>query len=272
MLESPGTAGRPWDFRPEPESPVRVARHREPSGTGPSHLGEVVESASPRTLARYPRDRWSIPGAFRPKREWPGTAVQHSGTVPGRPGQLVNTEGLRTRDQFARDGWSTTRDLGLGPRPQDRWSTPGALRPMHETPGTAVRTPGPWAQSRVPQDSWSTPWALGHGPKSPGKAGRPHGPSDPVLSHQGQFVEPAGPRTRTRVARDSWMTPGALGPGPQSPRAAGRPRGQLDVGPSRLGHLVDTVVTGTWAGVARDSWSTPSQKAFVSWCITTESY
>ena len=173
---------------------------------------------------------------------------------PSRLEYLVDPTRPRVQSQVARDSWSTPR----------------ALRPVPESPGTPVRHLSPsdqgprcpgqlvdpaghqaWARvawdtwstacprthSQVARDSWTTPWGLG-----------------PCPSHPGQLVDPVGLRTLAGVAWDRWSTPCALGPEPESPGRVGRHLGPAGTCPSRPGLLVDPCGPRTLARVARDCW------------------
>ena len=140
-----------WDIWSNPQSlghghklPQISGRNCEASGMVRSRPDPLIDTASLRTWARVTQDRWSTPGAFGPKRESPGTAVQHP----------------LARSRVARDSWWKTQASGKGLIRQ----------------GMLIDTVGPPTRSRVSRDRWSPTWALGHGPASPRTTGRPHGP------------------------------------------------------------------------------------------------
>ena len=113
--ESPGRSGRlrgpshPSASHPETrstqrtlgherESPGRAGQHRRPSDTGPSRLGQLIDTEGPLVWARVTRDSRSHHGK--------------SDTGPSHPGELVDSAGTGTRAQVALDIWWTTRALG----------------------------------------------------------------------------------------------------------------------------------------------------------------
>ena len=167
--ELPGIAGRPRDFRPEPESCGRVDQHRGPSSTRPSRPIQVVDSAGPRTWARVPRDRWSIAGSVGQKCESSGTAVRHPGP--------------RAWSRAARDSWSTPRDFGHGRQSPGTAGPPrGQLEEGLRHTGLLVDPAGHQTWAKVARDIWSTSRAVGLVCKSPETPGLPHEPSDTGLS------------------------------------------------------------------------------------------
>ena len=159
-----------------PESPRRAGRHRGPSDPSTIHLGELVETTSPRTRALVALESWST--------------IRILGPGPKRPGQLVDPAGTRTRARIARRIWSTPQALDPYRVARETGSTPRALSTGPNSPGPLVDhrvhrklacdargllvdPSGPWTRAGVARDSWSTPRALGLEPESPGRVGRP---------------------------------------------------------------------------------------------------
>ena len=228
--------------------------------TGPSRLGDLVDTAGPRRRARFPRDSWSNLRALLHRPEFPC--------------HLVTTGRHETRAPFARKSRSTPR--GIGPK-RDMPRTDGrhrvhsdrkmrllgeldtlqALGPMCKWPGSAARTCRPsgtgpshpeylvdptglQTQARFARESWSKPRALAKGPESRGTAGRKRGPSDLGPNRPRELVDTVVNQTQARFAWESWSKPRALGHGPESRGTDGRKRGLLDLGPTRPRELVDT--------------------------------
>ena len=221
----------------------RSGRARGSLDPGPCRLGDLLDTAGPRTRAQAVQYSWSTPQALGHGPESPGTAglpagprtrarftrdiwstLRASELSPSPLGLGVETAGARTRAQVTLDSFWTPQELVHGP-----WSPGTASRPRGTSdtitcrPGDLVDSAGPWTQARGTRESWSTPRELRMG-----------------LSRLGQMVDPAGPGTWVRVPRDSWSTPRALGVWPESPRTAARPQGHLDPGPSCPGKLVYT--------------------------------
>ena len=216
------------------ESPGTAGGHRGPSGTGLRRPGRLVDTAGPLTRPRGSQDSWSNTLALQNGFTSPGKAGRLLSSLdsgPSSPEQMVEPTGPWTRARFSRECWSTPRALDPGPKSLEKsCSTPRALGPKREWPGTAGRPAG-----------------IGTEQESPGKARRPRGPSDPSASVQGQLVDTTGPWVRARFPRDSQSTSQALGPGPKKPGTACRPRRHLDLGRSRPGHLLHPVGLQAWA-------------------------
>ena len=67
---------------------------------GPSHPGQLIDSAGNRTLAQVARDFWSNPRCHGLGPESPGKSDSHRGplfTVPCLPGLLIDPVSTRTR-------------------------------------------------------------------------------------------------------------------------------------------------------------------------------
>ena len=139
--ESPGTAGRPHRTSSTgPGLPGQLV-DRRPQDLGRSHLGQLVNTAGPRTRARVVRDSWSTPRDLRHGPEAVGNTGQPreaSGTIPSCPGQIVYPTGPRTRDRAAPDTQSKTR----------------FILPESKSPGSAGHATGHRARARDAQDRW----------------------------------------------------------------------------------------------------------------------
>ena len=48
------------------ETSETAGQHRGPSDTSPSHPGELIDPAGPRTCSRVARESWSTPQALGP--------------------------------------------------------------------------------------------------------------------------------------------------------------------------------------------------------------
>ena len=83
VQSNPGQLVNPAGYRVWPESPRRAGQHRGPLDPSAIRLGELVETASPRTRALVALESWST--------------TQFLGPGPKRPGQLVDPAGTRTR-------------------------------------------------------------------------------------------------------------------------------------------------------------------------------
>ena len=177
----------PRDLGTRSESPGTAGQHREPSDTGLSRHGQLVDPAGYRSR---PRVLWDSCSNLRP-----------SDPSSSRPEERMDPADPRSAPEAP----------GTAGQPRRHWNqAPGRL-------GHLVEPPGPQAWARVSRGSWSTPWAQGHGPGAPGPAGRPRGHWNPAPGRPGHLVEPMGPGNRVRVARDSWSAPRALDTGPSHP-------------------------------------------------------
>ena len=159
---------------PECESPGTGGRRCRHSDPGPSHPGQMVEPASPRTRSRVVRDKWTL------------HELGH-----GRESlrQLVDPAVPRTMARVARDSWWTPQDFGPGPVSPGTAGRPGSPSDQGlNCPGQLVDTAGPLEQAQFSRDSWSTPPALGQGPKSPGTDVPPHRPWDRRPSRPGNLI------------------------------------------------------------------------------------
>ena len=158
-----------------------------------------VRNQGPRAQSRYTRVSWSTPKdigpgaqsprtavrprALGPELESPGIVGRHrrtSGTGRSRPGQLVNPKGCRTQVRVSQKPHRIR-----GPSEPGR----GHLRHL-------VDPAGPRTRSRVAQESNSTPWALRPGPESPGTADRHFGDLGTGPSLPGTLVDSGGPQTQ----------------------------------------------------------------------------
>ena len=164
----------PRDLGTRSESPGTAGQHREPSDTGLSRHGQLVDPAGYRSRPRVLWDSWSNlrpsdPSSSRPEErmdpadprsapEAPGTAGQprrHWNQAPGRLGHLVEPPGPQAWARVSRDSWWTLRTIGPGP----------------EWPRTAGRHRGTSGMGPSLPDTWPTPRAIGSGRKSPRTAG-----------------------------------------------------------------------------------------------------
>ena len=163
----------PRYVRPWPESPGAACRHRRPSGTGQSHPRCLDNTPVLPNWSRISRESWSILVVLLPGPESPGTEGRprrHSDRGPSRTRDLVDTAGTRTQ---ARVTWRHGRPLDTGSR---------HLGHLVEPEGTRTR-------ARVARDGWSTPSALGPGPETPGTSVRNCKASGTGPSHPGQVVD-----------------------------------------------------------------------------------
>ena len=207
-----GPLVEPWGFRRKRKTPRTSGLTRRPSDSGLNPSGQQV------TL-----------GAIGTEGDSPQRAGQSHGSLdtgPGGPGLLVDTVGPRSQVRVTRDSWSTPRAL------TPKHEMPGTADPTREPsdmgpslPGQLVDTARLRAWARVPQDSLSTPQALGPGPESPGTVDRTCVYSARGPSQAGELVDSAGHRTQARFSRESLSNMWALGPGPEWPRKDGRHRG-----------------------------------------------
>ena len=169
-----------------------------------------------------------------------------------RPGELVDTAECRRRAGGFLGSWLTLRAQTRARIARDSWSTPRALGPGPESPGTADRPRGP---SDPSANGTGEVIDLGGHRTQAARAGQHRGPSDPAPCPLGQLLEPTGPRARARVTgtagrtlvhleqnagcRESWSTPWALEPGPEPPGIVGRARRTSGTGLNDPGQLVE---------------------------------
>ena len=103
---------------------------------------------------------------------------------------------------WSRVAWDAGRNLGpseQGPSGPGHLVNLACPRTNCESPGSACRPHGPLDLALVARDSWSTPRALGPKREWPGTAGPPRRPTDNGPNHPGQLVNTTVPRAGPRV-------------------------------------------------------------------------
>ena len=182
-----------------PKAPRTDGPPRQPSDTGPSCPGQLVDTPGPQSRTRITGKAGRTCGPSDPRPSRPGEMVDSAGpqiqarvagTAGGlrgdseqglsRPGELFDTAGGRTRARVFRESWSSPRELGAEPR------SPGAFGRSRTTWDTFLSHPRQLVDSAC----------FGPGPETPGTAGRHRGPSEPGASRRGGLVNFSGHWTR----------------------------------------------------------------------------
>ena len=228
-------------LRTGPESPGIAGRPHGTSGSSPRRLGQLVDRGSPDPCAGRPGQLFdtralgygpSHPGQLVDSagpREWPRVPKGQLGDTTGTRSRAGVSWGssstpracLRTQARVSRDSWWTPRALGQGLDSHGTVSRP--LRPSDpgpRPPGQPVDPAGARSLADVARDIWSPPRALGHGPGSPGTAGQPQD-LGPEPEWAGRYSGHCGPLGTGPSRLGSVIDPAIPRAGPETPGTAG---------------------------------------------------